>query len=123
VLVWPVSDASDTESALKKRICANGRSNKFISGLDDGAHDSSLMSTSNTNKHPSRRRYPPELRERAVRMVREAIAEGGESFGVVTRVARQLGVEVPRCRAAPAEAGAVNLRTCGGTPPRPTTSR
>src|SRR5215467_2347769 len=50
------------------------------------------MSTSNTNKHPSQRRYPPELRERAVRMVREAVAEGGESFGVVTRVARQLGI-------------------------------
>src|SRR5215471_6835381 len=52
----------------------------------------SRMSTSNTSKHPSQRRYPPELRERAVRMVREAIAEGGESFGVVTRVARQLGI-------------------------------
>ena len=50
------------------------------------------MSTSNANKHPSQRRYPAELRERAVRMVREAIAEGGESFGVVTRVARQLGI-------------------------------
>jgi transposase len=54
------------------------------------------MSTSNTSSkgpsHVSQRRYPPELRERAVRMVREAIAEGGESFGVVTRVARQLGV-------------------------------
>ncbi len=44
------------------------------------------------NNHPSQRRYPPELRERAVRMVREAVAEGGESFGVVTRVARQLGI-------------------------------
>src|SRR5215510_631034 len=52
----------------------------------------SRMSTSNTNKHPSQRRYPPEIRERAVRMVREAIAEGGESFGVVTRVAKQLGI-------------------------------
>ena len=50
------------------------------------------MSTSNSNKHPSQRRYPPELRERAVRMVREAVAEGGESFGVITRVARQLGI-------------------------------
>ena len=50
------------------------------------------MSTSNTSKHPSQRRYPAELRERAVRMVREATAEGGESFGVVTRVARQLGI-------------------------------
>jgi transposase-like protein len=38
------------------------------------------MSTSNvTSKgqhHINQRRYPPELRERAVRMVREAIAEG-----------------------------------------------
>lgn len=46
-----------------------------------------------TSKSPSQRRYPLELRERAVRMVREAIAEnGGERFGVVTRVARQLGI-------------------------------
>lgn len=37
-------------------------------------------------------RYPPELRERAVRMVQEALAEKGERFGVVTRVARQLGI-------------------------------
>ncbi len=45
------------------------------------------------SKSPSQRRYPPELRERAVRMVREAIAEnGGERFGVVTRIARQLGI-------------------------------
>jgi transposase len=50
------------------------------------------MSTSNTSRSPSQRRYPTELRERAVRMVREAIAEGGESFGVVSRVARQLGI-------------------------------
>jgi transposase len=43
--------------------------------------------------HPSQKRYPPELRERAVRMAREAIAEqGGQPFGVVTRVAKQLGV-------------------------------
>lgn len=38
------------------------------------------------------RRYPPELRERAVRMVRETIAQDGERHGVVTRVASQLGV-------------------------------
>ena len=43
--------------------------------------------------HSSQRRYPPEIRERAVRMARELIAEqGGQRFGVVTRVARQLGV-------------------------------
>ena len=41
---------------------------------------------------PFQRRYPPEMRERAVRMVREVIAESGERMGAVTRVARQLGV-------------------------------
>ncbi len=58
--------------------------------------DSILGNTSNSmskSKSPSQPRYPPELRERAVRMVREAIAEnGGDRFGVVTRVARQLGI-------------------------------
>ncbi len=44
-------------------------------------------------EHPSQRRYPPELRERAVRMVFETIeAQHGERFGVITRVARQLGI-------------------------------
>jgi transposase len=44
------------------------------------------------NDHPSQRRYPPELRERAVRMVVETIEQTGERFGAITRVARQLGV-------------------------------
>ena len=43
-------------------------------------------------KHPSSRRYPPEMKERAVRMVEETIAESGERWGVVSRVARQLGI-------------------------------
>ena len=44
-------------------------------------------------KHPTQRRYPAELRERAVRMAQELIAEqGGQRFGVVTRVARELGI-------------------------------
>ena len=47
------------------------------------------MSNSNVS---SSHRYPPELKERAVRLVRETIAESGERFGVVTRVARQLGI-------------------------------
>jgi len=43
--------------------------------------------------HPSQKRYPPELRERAVRMVFDTIeAQHGERFGVITRVARQLGI-------------------------------
>ena len=41
----------------------------------------------------TQRRYPPELRQRAVRMVKEAIAQaGGQRHGVVTRVAIQLGM-------------------------------
>jgi transposase len=39
------------------------------------------------------RKFPPELRERAVRMVREATqAQGGLRQGVVARVARELGI-------------------------------
>lgn len=46
-----------------------------------------------TNPHPSTRRYPDEMRERAVRMVAEAIEEqNGDRYGVITRIARQLGV-------------------------------
>lgn len=43
-------------------------------------------------KHPSQRRYPPELKERAVRMVEQTIAETGERWGLVARIARQLGI-------------------------------
>jgi|SRR5205085_9701883 len=42
--------------------------------------------------HDSQKRYPPELKERAVRMVQETIALEGRSLGVITRVARQLGI-------------------------------
>ena len=38
------------------------------------------MSSSN-HSGPFQRRYPPELRERAVRLVHEAIAESGERVG------------------------------------------
>jgi len=40
----------------------------------------------------SSRRYPPEMKERAVRMVEQTIAESGERWGVVSRIARQLGI-------------------------------
>jgi transposase len=43
-------------------------------------------------KHPSSKRYRPEMRERAVRMVQPSIEETGERWGVVSRVARQLGI-------------------------------
>ena len=45
------------------------------------------------SKNPTQKRYPPELKERAVKMAQERIAEqGGQRFGVVTTVARQLGI-------------------------------
>jgi transposase len=40
----------------------------------------------------SQKRYPPELRERAVRMVLETFEQTGERLGVITRIARQLGI-------------------------------
>lgn len=47
-----------------------------------------------TNSGARRRpqKYPDDLRERAVRMVLEIRRESGESHGVITRVARELGV-------------------------------
>lgn len=50
------------------------------------------MSNRSGSSHPAQRRYPPELKERAVRMVQEAAEQSGESFGVITRIARQLGI-------------------------------
>ena len=46
----------------------------------------------NDSSHPAQKRYPPELRERAVRMVLETIEQTGQRVGVVTRIARQLGI-------------------------------
>ena len=45
-----------------------------------------------TSKQGSGHRHPPELRERAVRMVQETIEETGQRHGVVTRVSLQLGI-------------------------------
>ena len=52
------------------------------------------MAPSNASKRsqPSQRRYPPEMRERAVRTVLQALEESDRSHGVVTRVAGQLGL-------------------------------
>jgi transposase len=41
---------------------------------------------------PAQRKYPEELRERAVKMVSEVRAREGKGRGEVARVARQLGV-------------------------------
>jgi transposase len=49
-----------------------------------------MASTSGARRRPHK--YPDELRERAVRMVLEIRRETGESHGVITRVAKELGV-------------------------------
>ena len=51
-----------------------------------------------TPVHPSSRRYPAEIKERAVRMVVETIERTGEQ-GAVSRIARQLGIGVESLRA------------------------
>ncbi len=43
-------------------------------------------------KHPSSRRYPPEVKERAVQLVLTTIDQNGERHGVVSRIARQLDI-------------------------------
>lgn len=50
------------------------------------------MSVRSSGSGSAQRRYPPEIRERAVRMVLETIEQTGESFGVITRVARRLDI-------------------------------
>lgn len=35
-------------------------------------------------------RYPPELKERAVRLVLESFEEEGDEFGMITRIANPL---------------------------------
>ena len=43
-------------------------------------------------KRPTSKRYPPELRDRAVKMVQELRAQDPRDKTVISRVARQLGV-------------------------------
>ena len=45
-----------------------------------------------TQKHPSSRRYPPEVKERAIQLVFAAMDQQGERHGVVSRIARQLDI-------------------------------
>ena len=45
-----------------------------------------------TGKHSSGRRYPPEVKQRAVELVTAAMELNGERYGVVTRIARQLDI-------------------------------
>lgn len=55
-----------------------------------------MATTSGARRRPQK--YPDELRERAVRMVQEVRRETGETHGVITRVAKELGVGVESLR-------------------------
>ena len=57
-----------------------------------------MESMTDTTADPSSRRYPPEIKERAVRLVLETIERTGEQ-GAVSRVAHQLGIGVESLRA------------------------
>jgi transposase len=41
---------------------------------------------------PSPRQYPPELKDRAIRMVLDSFERGDQRQGLVTRIARQLDI-------------------------------
>jgi transposase-like protein len=47
---------------------------------------------------PTQKRYPPELKERAVRLVHELQRQDPNDHGVISRVARQLGIGVESLR-------------------------
>lgn len=51
-----------------------------------------------TGKRPSQKRYPEELKDRAVRMVKELRREDPADNSVISRVARQLGVGIESLR-------------------------
>jgi transposase-like protein len=48
----------------------------------------------NASSHKPSHRYPPELRERAVRMVFEIIEQTGERTGAVARMVRSLRIGI-----------------------------
>jgi transposase len=56
--------------------------------------------------------YPPELRERAIRLVQETIESEGSSYGVTVRIARQLGIPSDTVRSWVRRAGVAD----GGRP-------
>ena len=56
------------------------------------------MSDQGKRVAPTHRRYTPQQKEQAVRLVRKIRAETGQSFGAVKRVAEQLGYGVESVR-------------------------
>jgi transposase len=49
------------------------------------------MASNDARRHPSGRRYTPEEKVQAVRLVRQLRAELGGDHGAVGRIAKQLG--------------------------------
>jgi transposase-like protein len=62
---------------------------------------------------PAQRKYPDELRERAVKMVLEIRAREGKGHGELARVGRQLGCSILRLCVA-GEAGGNRRRDAAG---------
>ena len=73
------------------------------------------MSTIGTSGKPTTRRYTPDEKEQAVRMVRTLRAELGTSQGTVKRVAQQLGYGVESVRGWVKQAGIDRGDTPGTT--------
>lgn len=61
-------------------------------GLVETRHLGECGAVEDTKTSPYARRSSQDLRERAVRMVQETIAERGDNQWVVSRIVRQLGV-------------------------------
>ena len=74
------------------------------------------MSGKSNSSHPAQKRYPPELRDRAVRMVLEARRADPQDHSAISRVARQLGIGVESLRVWVKQA-----EIDGGSRPGPTT--
>ena len=82
------------------------------------------MAGSNENpRSAAQKRYPPELKERAVRMVLETIEQTGERQGVITRIARQLGVGTETLRYWVKQAEIDQRLPAGGADPGPAPDR
>ncbi len=51
-----------------------------------------MADNDSSSGRPSRAQYPPELKQRAIRMVLDSYDRGEERFGTITRIADELGI-------------------------------
>src|SRR5882672_10554020 len=78
----------DAGRAGRPSLCNHGGTDRLDRPGDLGGSDP----WERMGAMPAQRKYPEELRERAVKMVSEIQAREGKGRGEVARVARQLGV-------------------------------